>query len=346
MGIFADQFNSNWVNVLTLSTLMYNSVPRPQLSNHSPYFLMFQDEPFAENELNRQKLENMDLEIYVKNSLNDRIYAKILRERILRIREKRNKMKNHTYRSYPKGSLILVKDMRPRVHKKLKPVYFKIPRMVVQEYRCTVYVSNFQGQIQKVSKNNIKMANPRSAELFAVLPDEIKMLLGDTFNEDKWKEIRDSGEVPNYFLDIELEGNTGVITRGRLAEDTHLLEQPVPEGEPIAVDPANEGDDLFDELLQDDVAEKLNSLHSQGLLTDPNLVLADVPKLFREAGNVPGEKAPEGPLDEVDPDELQRDVEYDAPKRPLDVDPAAVHVDNIIPGKRKRKRTVRFNLPK
>ncbi len=118
---------------------------------------------------------------------------------------------DHTYRSYPKGSLILVKDMRPRVHKKLKPVYFKIPRMVIQEYRCTVYVSNFQGQIQKVSKNNIKMANPRSAELFAVLPDEIKMLLGDTFDEDKWKEIRDSGVVPNYFLDIELEGNTGVI---------------------------------------------------------------------------------------------------------------------------------------
>ena len=31
-------------------------------------------------------------------------------------------------------------------------------------YHCTVYISNFQGQIQKVSKNNIKMANPHSAE--------------------------------------------------------------------------------------------------------------------------------------------------------------------------------------
>jgi hypothetical protein len=102
--IFADQFNSNWVNVLTLSTLIYNSVPRPQLSNHSPFFMMFQSEPFAENELNKQKLDNMDVETFLQNSINDQVYAKILRERILKIREKRNSAKNHTYKSYPKNA--------------------------------------------------------------------------------------------------------------------------------------------------------------------------------------------------------------------------------------------------
>jgi len=342
--IFADQFNSNWVNVLTLSTLIYNSVPRPQLSNHSPFFMMFQSEPFAENELNKQKLDNMDVETFLQNSINDQVYAKILRERILKIREKRNSAKNHTYKSYPKGSLILVKDMRPKVHRKLKPVYYKIPRLVVQEYQCTVYASNFQGQIQKISKNNIKMANPRSSELFSVLPDEIKILLGDHFDEQKWKEIRESGLVPEYFLDIELEAYAGITTRGKLAEDTHLLEQEKPEVPNTPAIEVEENDELFDELLQDDVADKINHLHEQGLLTDTNLRLSDIPQLYRRAGSPQVESRVDNLVPEVD--ELdQEEVVYDVPhNRPRDT--AAVSVENILPENQKRRRNVRFNLPK
>ena len=43
--ILADQYNSTWLDVLTIAALMVNTIPRVQLKNHSPYFLMFLNEP-------------------------------------------------------------------------------------------------------------------------------------------------------------------------------------------------------------------------------------------------------------------------------------------------------------
>jgi hypothetical protein len=42
--LFSDQYKTTWPNVLSLATLIVNSVPRPQLKNHSPYYLIFQNE--------------------------------------------------------------------------------------------------------------------------------------------------------------------------------------------------------------------------------------------------------------------------------------------------------------
>jgi hypothetical protein len=91
-------------------------------------------------------------------------------------------MKNSTYKSYPKGTLILVRDLRPKVHKKLKPLYYKAPQKIITEYRCTVYAMDFLGKVRKHSKNNIKIASNRSNFLFSSLPDDIKIVLGDEFN--------------------------------------------------------------------------------------------------------------------------------------------------------------------
>ncbi len=56
--------------------------------------------------------------------------------------------------------------------------------MVVKEYRCTVFAQDVFGRVHKHSKNNIKIASSRSAELFGKLPMEMKIILGDEFNED------------------------------------------------------------------------------------------------------------------------------------------------------------------
>ncbi len=158
---------------------------------------------------------------YVQRSINDRVFTKILRERLLKIRENRNRARELPYRSYPKGSLILVRDLRPKVNKKMKQIYFKLPQKVVSEYHCTVYASDLFGRIRKHSKNNIRLLSPRGVELFSKLPEDMKIILGDVFNEEKWNEIKDSGIIPAYLADIEIEGELGRQTRGNISQDSH-----------------------------------------------------------------------------------------------------------------------------
>jgi hypothetical protein len=188
---------------------------------HSPFYMLFQKEPFAANEFSYNNVNNLDMADYVQRSINDRVFTKILRERLLKIRENRNRARELPYRSYPKGSLILVRDLRPKVNKKMKQIYFKLPQKVVSEYHCTVYASDLFGRIRKHSKNNIRLLSPRGVELFSKLPEDMKIILGDVFNEEKWNEIKDSGIIPAYLADIEIEGELGRQTRGNISQDSH-----------------------------------------------------------------------------------------------------------------------------
>ncbi len=86
----------------------------------------------------------------------------------------------------------------------------------------------FFGRIRKHSKNNIRLLSPRGVELFSKLPEYIKIILGDVFNEEKWNEIKDSGIIPAYLADIEIEGELGRQTRGNISTDSHLIESTPP----------------------------------------------------------------------------------------------------------------------
>jgi len=120
-------------------------VPRTQLSNQSPFFLMHQREPFSHS----QNTKFFNVNDYLKKSINDQVFAKLLREHLLLIREKRNKNVSKPYVSIPVGTLVLVRDTRPRIHKKLKPVYFKVLQKVVNEYKCTIFTQDILGKVRK-----------------------------------------------------------------------------------------------------------------------------------------------------------------------------------------------------
>ena len=351
--IFGDQFQSHWTDVLALAALVFNSIPRPQLQNHSPYYLMFQREIFADNYPSAKNNANLDIDTYLKRSINDRVYVKILRERLLKIREKRNAELSRTYRSYPPQTLISVKDMRPRVHKKIKPVYHKLPQLVLKEYRCTVFAQDIFGRVHKHSKNNIKLASQRSSELFGKLPLDVKFALGDEFDLDRWLEIKDSGIVPAYMLDIQIGNNLGVSTRGRIAE-VPTLQTPVPVSDTEtteALDLQGQGEyleDIVDDLDDDDVVRKLNDLHGAELLTDPGLGLGDIPGLYRAHAELlqDGESRTRNNVP-VDPEDLvSAGLDPDRPSTPP---PArrrpsfGIDATNILPPKVRRR--VRFRLP-
>ncbi len=109
--IFVDQFQTSWPNVLTISALVINSVPRTQLLHHSPHFIVFGQEPFNQNNFKTVDEKFLDINDFVKNAINNKIYIKLIREFLLFKRNKRNDAIKRTYKSFPKNSLIYVKDM-------------------------------------------------------------------------------------------------------------------------------------------------------------------------------------------------------------------------------------------
>jgi hypothetical protein len=321
--------------VLTIAALVNNSVPRQSLNNHSPYYLMYLREPFGNTDIEKEKF--LDLEDFVKRSINDRNFAKLFREYLLKFREDRNKKKGLATINFPVGTFVYVKDLRPKIHKKLKPVYFKIPQRVVTEYQGVVYSKDFLGRVHKHSKNNLKKANERSIALFGSLPEDIKIALGGEFTENTWNEIKNNKQVHDYLQDTELQHEPQIVTRQRLAMDTHALEQGGPGQNDTKT--ALEDTTLINDLEETEILEHLKTLHEKTLLTVPDISLSDINRLYRDSvsDEVPTHIANE--LPELEDDTVHIDNTTQPPKNNY----MEVHPDNILP--EGTRRHVRFNLP-
>jgi len=320
---------------------------------------MFLREPFLNHS---PPIENLNLDSYLHKSLNDKNYIKLVRELLLKIREKRNKVIKHKVHSFPVGSVVLVKDLRPKAQKKLKPIFFKLPQKVISEYHSMVYAMDFLGKVRKHSKNNIRMAHPRSEYLFSKLPDEIKLILGDVFDGEVWEKIKNTKHLPEYLSDIEIEDTIGREMRSarELPVDTHLLETSMVRDKLDSSKTRNDDksrdvdndEELMEELVNNESLGVLNLLHTNELLNGPNIRLQDVPIIMRHNPdlNIENVEVPQYSYSlENDMDNLL-ETEQMAEKIPAapvaQSDFAAVNPDNILPVRtRSQRRRVRFNLP-
>jgi hypothetical protein len=293
---------------------------------------MFLQEPFGKNFFFPSDEENLDINTYVKKSANDKNFVKLVREFLLKKRMANNAEKNRKFRSFPKGTVVYVKDMRPVPHKKFKPVFHKLPELVISEYRCTVYTNDFLGRTRKHSKNNLKIASDRTVKLFQCLPNDIKLILGEEFGPEKWLEIKDSGNVPLYLQNIEFEEEIQRIARNNVPADTHLVD-PIPVDFQGSEDPPDvTADDDVEDLLQENLMSQIKNLHDYNVLVDPNISLHDVPALHDRLLNSVHDTIDTGPQEEE-----SRDTQ------PL-LDPAGINIDNILPPGSRRHRNVRFNI--
>ena len=94
---------------------------------------------------------------------------------------------------------------------------------------------DFLGKVRKHSKNNIKIASNRSNFLFSSLPDDIKIVLGDEFNEELWNKIKDSGTLPAYLSELEIEEETIDEFLNRLGDEINEDKETQEYGEGILV---------------------------------------------------------------------------------------------------------------
>jgi len=91
--IFTDQFQCLWPDILTLSAMVLNSVPRPQLMGHSPYFIMFGHEPFGNENMEIINEKFLDINKFVAHSQNNKNYVKLVKEFLVLKRAQNNKKK-------------------------------------------------------------------------------------------------------------------------------------------------------------------------------------------------------------------------------------------------------------
>ena len=321
--IFGDQFKTGWLYVLTLAAVIMNSLPRLSLQEKSPYYLMFNEEPGSRTS---NSAELLDMNEYIRQSCNNKNFAKLVREFLVQFRKHRNRLAKRQYRSFPPGSLIYVRDFSKSPNKKLKPIYQKAPQKVVAEYNTLVYAKDLLNRVKKHSKNNIKLAGDRSVQLFGSLPPHIQLVMGGPMDEKIWNKIKETGTIPAYLDDIELEFQDDRKLRGYKPHDTHLLEAGDAEGdvrEYLAapeLHPVPLLDDVEDEAvldaLKDNFMDVLKEMHSRQELTGDNLTLADVEKR----------------------------INFDSPVTPPATPRilAGLNADNILPEGTRRR--VRFNV--
>jgi hypothetical protein len=248
--------------------------------------------------------------------------------------------------------MLLVKDNRPKAHKKLFPVYFKCPEKVILEYTSVVYTKDWLGRVRKHSKNNVKKAGTRTVRMFNNLPPDIKVLLGDAFNEDNWEQVFVNKEIPQYFLDIPPDVEVGPVLRNQLPKDSHLIEQELPTG--VSIEQVEEEDiDLDSEIVT-----QLNYLHSHEKLISPNIKLNDIPSLHKKLKEELLESELDETLDTVPLNEERDNIVLeateneivDSTKNTIDINSqetgplnADILISNILP---KGSKRVRFAFPK
>jgi hypothetical protein len=221
--------------------------------------------------------------------------------------------------------------MRPKIHRKAKPIYLKVPEKVVTEYNTLVYSIDIFGRVHKRSKNNIKMASDRSLRLFENLPDDVKLILGDVFDLNEWEKIKDSGNIPIYLLDIEMSSVPVELRSHKLPKDTHLIENELP-AETVNDEVVDDELQILNELDEDEVIRQLNELHNNEQLLDETISLQDVPDLYKNLENLPR-------LNDLS-DNLPVEKSHDTtPLNPVNAD---IDERNILRGKRDRR--VRFNF--
>ena len=177
-------------------------------------------------------------------------------------------------------------------------------------------------------------------------------MLGDPLDPEKWENIKDSGQVPEYLKDIEIYTEKDRVTRQKLPVDTHLIETQKQNNQSNNTESTGDEadldeDDIFEEISQGELLTQLRELHNNGLLNRENIELREVPVIHREMINNPEIRGinPAQIIDDVLPTEEDDEVgEVVEERDQVVVDHRGdVHEDNILPEGARRR--VRFRIP-
>ena len=174
-----EQQTANWPSLLPYIQLTLNQKKLCYFDNYSPFELMFGMEPVRnrhDTPKESELFQSPDDTMAAWQQTNKAIQATI--EKHFNKLQKQYNALTLRPRSFPVGSFVYLRDLRPNVpKKKIKARYFQQPLLVMDERPQTLMVKTFDGRLLKIHKDHCKQAHPRGERAFGSLPTRVKMSL-------------------------------------------------------------------------------------------------------------------------------------------------------------------------
>ena len=197
LRILSQQLDLSWYNICPLAQLAINTRPSKALDGHSPYYFMFGVEPKNKT----SALKESDFTDYKEALAHwetvkthcDKVISEVAIERDKRNLERGGKETNLLHK------FVYIRDKRPKLHQKIKPVFYKAPCLVIKDFGKVVLCRTFDGIVKKAHKDNIKVFSERSAELYQELPIEIKERIGDATDLATLTQLCYEGKLPDIY---------------------------------------------------------------------------------------------------------------------------------------------------
>ena len=196
------QLNYPWPKLLNFVMVCLNSKPLVSRNNLTPYFIMFgrENNTFRPNFTTKEK----DL-IGLPELIDKWTESRSTIDKIIKDWHKKRDIANAKKTTnppsiYAKGDFVYVIDNRPKTKKKLKPLIYRTPMMVLADYGATVLLKNASGQILKMHKKFVFRVKSFDKDAYETLPTLVKMRIGFSYTYEELKNLFFSlEEIPQIF---------------------------------------------------------------------------------------------------------------------------------------------------
>ena len=242
-----DQLNYPWPKLLNFVMICLNSKPLTSRANLTPYFIMYgrENNTFRPNFTTKEK-ELIGLPELVENWTQSReIIEKIITKWHKKKDEDNAKRTSNPPNIYAKGDFVYVLDKRPKTKKKLKPLIYRTPMMILADYGAAVLLKNAAGQVLHMHKRYVFRVKSFDKEAYETLPTIVKLRIGFSYTHE---------ELKNYFFNVqeipEIFSNYGknpdiIDEKLQPPEEIESIEEPetgndIPEEDEIIDDPEEE----------------------------------------------------------------------------------------------------------
>ena len=102
-------------------------------------------------------------------------------------------------RPFEKGTLVYARDNRPKSRAKLRPTYYPVPLVIVQDKDMICLIQAFNGQVYKIHKQHLRKCSIPLQESYGRLPAKVKWNLGLEHTEEELKTLIEGGTIPDFY---------------------------------------------------------------------------------------------------------------------------------------------------
>ncbi len=221
------QYGKPWTDVISLACFLLNAKPTKYYGHLSPMDIMFGTRPRPPPKIAANDVAITPAKATMIQKQVDREVERCAKN-IDRQREAENRRLGGKPRSFPPGSIVLYRDLRNWDKMKMRPRHMPVPYVVTHETEFACIIKTFDGKLRPAHKRHLIKATPREIELYGTLPADVRMALGEPFDEEDVKKAVEDERLPQFWLrsKYRVYPPTKMVTRSQTASRTIDEEEP------------------------------------------------------------------------------------------------------------------------